>query len=78
MSMMVCILGSNKEERAPEAEDGVNETKEEVAYKSSKALVLCVSSARRDCRPDRQTKNSFTIVSFLNNREDSIFFTTFQ
>ena len=30
MSMMVCILGSNKEERAPEAEDGVNETKEEV------------------------------------------------
>ena len=56
MSMMVCILGSNKEERAPEAEDGVNETKEEVAYKSSKALVLCVSSARRDCRPNRQTK----------------------
>ena len=68
-------------------EDGKSETNEElakckiieVAYKSSKALVLCVSSARRDCRPDRQTKkNSFTIVSFLNNREDSIFFTTFQ
>ena len=27
MSMMVCILGSNKEERAPEAEDEVNETR---------------------------------------------------
>ena len=55
MSMMVCILGSNKEERAPEAEDGVNETKEEVAkcktiartYKSSKAQVLCVSTCKK-------------------------------
>ena len=53
--MMVCILGSNKEERAPEAEDGVNETKEEVAkcktiartYKSSKAQVLCVSMCKK-------------------------------
>ena len=53
MSMMVCILGSNKEERAPEAEDGVNETKEEVAKckiiaqaTSLQARVLCVSTCK--------------------------------
>ena len=70
--MMVCILGSNKEERAPEAEDGVNETEEEVAKCKTIARPTTLQKhkfcvflrARRDCRPNRQTKNSFRIVFF--------------
>ena len=72
MSMMVCILGSNKEERAPEAEDGVNKTEEEVAKckiiarpTSLLARVLCVFlRARRDCRQTDKQKIVFN--SFLS------------
>ena len=72
MSMMVCILGSNKEERAPEAEDGVNETKEEVVKckiiarpTSLQKHEFCVFLVQEETVDQtNKQKNSFTIVFF--------------